>query len=131
MDSPGSGWKSFAGVILVVVGFFNAIDGLVALFNANRLSGVTAGSANLPVTTNLQAWGWLVLIIGVVLIFAGFGVFTGALWARTVAIFAVSFNLVVQFTYSAHYPLWSLMVITIDVLLLYGLVVHGAPDSEQ
>jgi hypothetical protein len=86
--------------------------------------------ANLPITTNLQTWGWLVLILGVILIWAGFGVFSGATWARTVGIFVASFNLVVQFAYTAHYPLWSLMVITIDILIIYGLVVHGAPDEQ-
>ena len=130
MDSPGTGWKSFAGIILIVVGFFNALDGLIAIINSNRLQGAANGNANLPVTTNLQAWGWLVLIIGAVLIWAGFGVFSGATWARAVGIFACSFNLVVMFAYTAHYPLWSLMVVAIDILVIYGLVVHGAPDEQ-
>src|SRR5262245_32373498 len=130
MDSPGTGWKSFAGIIMIVVGFFNALDGMIAIINANRLQGATNGHANLPITTNLQTWGWLVLIIGVILIWAGFGVFSGATWARTVGIFVCSFNLVVQFAYTAHYPLWSLLVITIDILIIYGLVVHGAPDEQ-
>src|SRR4249920_15223 len=102
MDDAGYGWRSFAGILIIIAGFFNAIDGLVAIINANRIQGVVNGHATLPVTDQVSSWGWLVLIVGIVMIFAGFAIFSGATWARVVGILVASVNMVVQFSYLAH-----------------------------
>src|SRR4051812_27570608 len=89
----GVGWQLFAGMLLVVVGAFNCIDGLVAISNANYFTNVTNGSDDLPITDTVKTWGWVVLIVGIVMIAAGFGVFSGAMWARIAAIVVVGVNM--------------------------------------
>ncbi len=129
-DDAGYGWRSFAGILIIIAGFFNAIDGLVAIINANRIQGVVNGQATLPVTDKVSSWGWLVLIVGIVMIFAGFAIFNGATWARVVGIVVVSINMIVQFSYLAHFPFWSFTMILVDTLVIYGLVVHGRPERR-
>jgi hypothetical protein len=119
----GVGWQLFAGMLLVVVGAFNCVDGLVAISNANYFSNVTAGTDDLPITDNVRTWGWVVLIAGVVMIAAGFGVFSGAMWARIAAIVIIAVNMLMQFTYLAHFPLWSFTMILLDVMVIYALAV--------
>lgn len=129
-DDVGYGWRSFAGILITISGFFNAIDGLVAIINANRIQGVVNGQVTLPVTDKVSSWGWLVLIVGIVMIIAGFSIFSGATWARVVGIVVVSINMVVQFSYLAHFPFWSFTMILVDTMVIYGLVVHGRPERR-
>jgi len=124
-----SGWKMFAGIMLLVVGFLNAFDGLVAITQANYIRRNTGGV--LPITNNVKTWGWIALIIGVIIILAAFGVLSGATWARIVGIFVASVNLVFQFAYLGHYPFWSFTVIVIDILIIYGLSAHGGREYEE
>jgi hypothetical protein len=124
-----SGWKMFAGIMLMIVGFLNAFDGLVAITQTNYIRRNTGGL--LPITNNVKTWGWVALIIGVIIILAAFGVLSGATWARIVGIFVASVNLVFQFAYLGHYPFWSFTVIVIDILVIYGLAAHGAPEYED
>jgi hypothetical protein len=124
-----SGWKMFAGIMLLVVGFLNAFDGLVAITQANYIRRNTGGV--LPITNNVKTWGWIALIIGVIIILAAFGVLSGATWARIVGIFVASVNLVFQFAYLGHYPFWSFTVIVIDILIIYGLAAHGGREYEE
>jgi hypothetical protein len=130
-DTAGYGWRSFAGILIIIAGFFNIIDGLVAVINANRIQGVVNGQANLPVTDQLSSWGWLVLIVGIVMVCAGFAIFNGATWARVVGILVASINMVVQFSYLAHFPFWSFTMILVDIMIIYGLVVHGRAEPDR
>jgi hypothetical protein len=129
-DTVGYGWRAFAGILVLIAGFFNCIDGLVAIINANRIEGVVNGKATLPVTDDLSSWGWVVLIVGVVMVVAGFAIFNGATWARVVGIVVVTLNMVVQFSYLGHFPFWSFTMIMVDTLAIYGLVVHGGPERR-
>jgi Ca2+/Na+ antiporter len=129
-DDVAYGWRSFAAIMIIIAGFFNAIDGLVAIINANRIQGVVNGHATLPVTDKVSSWGWLVLIVGIVMIIAGFSIFGGATWARAVGIVVVSINMMVQFSYLAHFPFWSFTMILFDTMAIYGLMVHGRPERR-
>jgi hypothetical protein len=116
------GWVWFAGIVLVTIGFFNAISGLVAVFSPNSLVGVTdAGIVVLDVST----WGWIHLVIGVLLVLTGFALLSGRGWARMVAIVLVVLNAIAQFTTLQVTPWWSLITIVLDVFVLWALVVHG------
>lgn len=123
-----SGWKSFAGIMIMVGGFLNCFDGLVAITQAGYVERNVSG--NFPITDNVKHWGWAALILGVILVLAGLGIFTGATWARLVGIVVASLNLIFQFGYLGHFQLWSFTMIVIDILVIYGLAAHGAPDSE-
>jgi hypothetical protein len=114
--------------MILVAGVFNLIDGLVGLYRVNYFESVTGGQVQLPVTDDIQAWSWVAVIAGVVLVFAGFGIFTGSLWARVIGVAAASLNLILQFAYVAHYPLWSLAMMIVDGFVIYALAVHGGPD---
>ncbi|KAJ8140199.1 hypothetical protein OY671_006606 [Metschnikowia pulcherrima] len=116
------GWVWFAGIVLVTIGFFNAISGSVAVFSPNSLVGVSdAGIVVLDVST----WGWIHLVIGVSLVLTGFASSSGKGWARMVAIVLVVINAIAQFTTSQVTPWWSLVTIVLDVFVSWALVVHG------
>lgn len=129
MQERVSGWKMFAGLMLMIVGFLNVFDGLVAITQSNYIERNTGGL--LPITNNVKTWGWAALIIGVVIVLAGFGVLFGAMWARVVGIALASINLIFHFGYLGHYPFWSFTVIVIDILIIYGLAAHGGPEYEE
>ena len=128
MESPGYGWKTFAGIMLMIVGFMNVFDGVVAITQSNYISRNTGGL--LPLTNNVKNWGWVELILGVIVVLAGFGVLSGATWARVVGILVASVNLMFQFAYLGHYPFWSFTLIVIDILVIYGLAAHGGRVDE-
>ena len=123
------GWKMFAGIMLMIVGFMNIFDGLVAITQSNYISRNTGGL--LPLTNNVKNWGWAELIIGVIVVLAAFGVLSGATWARIVGILVASINLMFQFAYLGHYPFWSFTLILIDILVIYGLAAHGGREFEE
>ena len=116
--STWSGWVVFAGVLLVVIGSLNAIQGLVALFKDDVYAVTGTG---LVVTTNFTAWGIALIIWGAVMIMAGLGLFSGKEWARWFGIIVVVINLIGQFAYFSAFPLWSLIVIGLDAAILFGL----------
>jgi hypothetical protein len=119
--STWSGWIWFAGTILIIGGFFTAIEGLVALF---RNEYYVVGSDGLLVF-DMTAWGWIHLIVGVCAVLTGITLFSGAAWARVVAVLLVSFNAVSQLAFLAAYPIWTTIIIAMNVLVIWAVVVHG------
>jgi len=123
MESDGFGWKVFAGIMILIVGVLNVFDGLVGLTQKSYVEQFTNGQ--LPVTHNIKNWSWVVLIIGVVMILAGFLIFSGNMFGRVVGILVASLNLLVQLAYLNHNTFWSFTMILIDILVIYGLAAHG------
>jgi hypothetical protein len=113
---PG-GWAFFAGILLFIVGVFNIIWGLTALFNDSAL---TVGEEAL-IVWDFTAWGWIHLILGIVLVLTGLGLFGGRGWARWLAIFFVMLNAFGQIAWMSTYPLWSVLIITLDIVIIYHL----------
>ena len=134
MDSAdsglGQGWKSFAGVMIIIAGALNIIDGLVAIVDHTYYAKISSGNVDLTITNNVKTWGWVELILGIILILAGYGIFSGATWARVVGVTVAGINLLVQFAWLPHYPFWSLTMITIDVLIIYGLIAYGGREPS-
>jgi hypothetical protein len=129
MDGRGGGWKTFASIMLIIVGVMNIFDGLVAITQSAYIRRNTGGV--LPVTNDVKVWGWIALILGVIIVLAAFGVLQGATWARVVGITIAGLNLIFQFAYVDHSPFWSFSVIIIDILIIYGLAAHGGPEYEE
>ena len=123
MESDGFGWKVFAGIMILIVGVLNVFDGLVGLTQENYVKQFTNGQ--LPVTNNIKTWSWVVLIIGVIMILAGFLIFSGNMFGRVVGILVAALNLLVQLAYLNHNTFWSFTMILIDILVIYGLAAHG------
>ena len=115
------GWIFFAGFMMILVGSLNLIYGLVALFNDEWVVWGNRGSVLLDIT----AWGWIHAALGAIVILAGIGIMTGNLAARIVAVIVVGGSLIVNFAAIPVYPVWSLVAITIELLVLWALIVHG------
>ena len=128
MENDGAGWKLFAGIMILIVGTMNVFDGLVGITQVNYIKRYTGGQ--LPVTNNVKTWSWVVLIIGAVMILAGFLIFAGNMFGRVVGIIVASLNALVQLAYLNHNTFWSLTMILIDILVIYGLAAHGGRLDE-
>jgi hypothetical protein len=115
------GWVYFAGFLMILQGVFQAILGLTALLNDKFY---VAAQGHLLVLDYTQ-WGWIHLLFGVLVIVAGTSVFNGSTWARVVGALLAAGNLVLQFAFVSAYPLWSIILMIIDVLIIYALTVHG------
>jgi hypothetical protein len=115
------GWVYFAGTMLVLVGTFNLIEGLVALFNDQYYVPTQQGLLVFDITR----WGWIHLIMGGLAVIVGIGLVTGAMWARIAGVALAGLNAIAQLAFLSAYPLWATIVITIDVLIIWALIVHG------
>jgi hypothetical protein len=116
------GWIVFASMMMILVGSFQAIVGLTALFKDDYYL-VTSGG--LVVAVDYTAWGWTHLALGVVAVAAGIGLLAGQTWARVVGIAFAMVSAIVNMAFIAAYPLWSVIVITLDVFVIYAIAVHG------
>jgi len=120
--SAWSGWVTFAGIMLIMVGAFQIIEALTALF---RRTYYTVNNDHLLVRVNYTGWGWIHLVLGVLLVCAGLGLFTGQMWARVVGVVLAGLSAVANLVFIAAYPFWSLTVIFLDILVIYAIAVHG------
>lgn len=116
------GWVVFGGVMMIVLGAFQAIEGLVALFN-NEFYLV--GAEGFVINLDFTAWGWVHLIVGVVAILCGLGVLAGNTAARIGGIVLATISALINLAFIPAYPVWSVMVIALDVIVIYALAVHG------
>jgi hypothetical protein len=121
------GWIWFGGAMMILLGLFNVIEGLVALFNTRYY---VVGPQGLLVF-NLSNWGWIHLIIGVLAVVAGVALFTGALWARVVAVVLATINALAQLAFLSAYPLWATIVIALDVVVIWAVIVHGGEAKSE
>lgn len=116
------GWAYFAAFMMMFLGIFQGITGLAGIFKDTFY--VTA--QNHLLVFNYHTWGWINLIIGIVIFFAGLELLrSGAVWARVVAVLLAGLSLIANITFIEAYPLWSIIMGLIDVLVIYSLTVHG------
>ena len=116
------GWIAFAGIMMVMLGTFHIIQGLIALFNDEYFLVTKSG---LAVTADFTTWGWVHLIGGVVVVAAGICVFMGQIWARALGVFVAMLSAVFNLGFLAAYPIWSSIMILVDILVIWALTVHG------
>ncbi|MCO6009125.1 hypothetical protein NE236_29550 [Actinoallomurus purpureus] len=112
-----SGWLSFAGILAIVVGLFNVIDGLVALLRADYYLVTDRDILILGFT----AWGWIWLILGAVQIVVGAGIMAGRMWARTAGVALAVLAALGHLVFLRAFPVWSVMVIALCVIVVYAL----------
>ena len=122
------GWVVFGAAMMVLLGTFHAIAGLVALFNETYF---VAPAADLVVSVSYDTWGWAHLIGGLVVLGVGIGLFTGATWARVLGVGIAMLSAIVNLAFLAAYPVWSIMMITLAVLVIYAITAHGAEIKNQ
>ena len=117
----------FGGIILVMVGGFQTIQGFVALF---RDEYYLVSPNGLVVEVDYTAWGWTHLLIGLVAIATGIGVMVGQTWARVLGIVIAVLSALVNIAFLSAYPIWSTIIIAMDVLVIYALAVHGREAAD-
>ena len=117
-----TGWVVFASFMMILVGSFQAIQGLVALFDDGFYAVRPDG---LVVNVNYNVWGTVHLILGALLLLSGVGVLSGNVAARTVGVLLAGLSALANMAFIGAYPFWSLLIITVDVLVIYALTVHG------
>ena len=123
-----AGWVLFGAMMMILLGALHAIAGLVALFNTGYY---VVPSANLVVSVNYTAWGWAHLILGVVALAAGFGLFTGQMWARVLGIGVAVISAIANFVFIPAFPLWCMTMLVLDVLVIYAIAAHGRELQNQ
>jgi hypothetical protein len=123
-DIAGSGWLTFAATMLGLVGILCVIDGIVAL---SRSKYFVANQTY--VFSDLRTWGWITLIVGVIAILAAGGILAGSQWARWFGMIAAGLNMIAQFSFAKGYPVWTLIIIACDILVIYALAVYGGRRS--
>jgi hypothetical protein len=122
------GWVYFAGILMMVNAVFQIITSLTALFNDQLF---VAGVDRLWVV-DITTWGWVHLLLGTILFFAGGAVMAGKMWGRVVGIILATLGMMVNFAFIPVYPLWSILMVVVSGLVIYALVAHGdeAADLE-
>lgn len=118
------GWTGlmvFAATMMIIGGMLNAIYGLVAIVNDTWLVFTNTSVLLL----DISAWGWFHLILGIALMVAGFGVMVGNTAARVVGVIVASLHIVVNFALMPLYPLWSITIIALSILVIWALTAHG------
>lgn len=120
--SAWTGWVMFGAMMMILLGAFQAIAGLVALFDNGYY---LVGSNGLVININYTGWGWIHLIVGLAAIAAGVGLFRGAMWARVTGIAVAAISAIANFLWMPAYPLWALTMIALDVVVIYAIAAHG------
>ena len=131
MSTKGSmaGWIGFAGIVMLILGMIDFFQGLIALFD-DQYFVVTASGF---LVVDLTAWGWIMLIWGVVLVLAGLGLLGGQGWARWFTIVVVALNFFAQlgFLGNSNYPLWALTALALNVVVLYALTARWSESQAD
>ena len=124
LEERGSGWIAFAGIMLIIVGILDIINGLWALDHKDSAGQV----AELLYENKLDTWGWIMLIWGVLVLISGFLVFSGSQFGRWIGILAASIAMIVNMTWIFAFPIAALVEVLLAALVLYALVVYGGRD---
>jgi hypothetical protein len=126
-----SGWIAFAAFVIIIVGGMDALQGFVAIIKDEYVVATPKGIALVDVT----AWGWITLLWGGLLILAGIGLLGGSGWARWLAIIGVGVNAIQQVAFMANYPqaypLWNLLIVALNILVLYALTARWEGFKES
>jgi hypothetical protein len=124
------GWVGFAGFLMVLSGIFQIIAGLVGIFRDSFFL-VSNNSNQLLLVNNVHTWGWINLIIGSIVLLAGISLFSGSTWSRVVAVFVAMGAAITNLVSMSLYPVWSIIGITLSVVIMYAVIVHGGELEEQ
>lgn len=124
-----AGWIGFAGTMMVIIGGIDFFQGLIALFEDEYFVVTRSGY----LVVDLTAWGWIMLIWGILVVLVGLALMAGQSWARWVSIVFVSVNIFGQlgFLGNSNYPLWALTALTLNIIVLYALIVRWDESQRQ
>jgi hypothetical protein len=119
-DEEGGGWILFAGIMLMLVGLLNVIWGIAAIADSSFFIHDTR-----YILSNLNTWGWVTLILGVVQMLAAYSIWAGNQFGRWVGITVAGLSAIGALMSIPAYPFWSLAIFAVDILVIYGLSAYG------
>jgi hypothetical protein len=120
-SSAAAGWSMFAGIMLGVIGVMGIIQGIVAVAKDEFYVIGQEWVFEFDVTT----WGWIHIILGIVLLASGIGIFSGNVLARTVGVVVAAVAMIANFAWLPYYPIWSIIIIAICIAVIWALTLHG------
>src|SRR5918994_6243289 len=125
-----SGWANgfilFAAIMMIMVGIWQALQGLIAIFE----NEFYVATRNYLFQFDATTWGWIHLLLGLVVAFAGWGLLSGRTWARAAAIALAVLSAIANFLFIPYYPFWSLLIITLDIFVIWAIAAHGGDLRE-
>jgi hypothetical protein len=128
-DQEVSGWAvgaiAFAATMMTLIGVFQALNGLVAIFDDNFFTD----ARNYTFDLNVTAWGWIHLFVGIAVFATGLGLFARRTWAGVTAIMLCMLSALTNFFFIPYYPIWSLLVIGLDIWVIWALTRPGAINT--
>jgi hypothetical protein len=126
-----SGWAAgfvlFAALMMIMAGIWQALAGLIAIFE----NEFYVATRNYTFQFDATTWGWIHLLLGVVVGLAGLGLMAGQTWARVVGIVLAVLSATANFLFIPYYPFWSILVITLDIFVIWALAAHGGELREE
>jgi hypothetical protein len=130
-EPPPSGWAVgltlFAGVLMIIAGGFQAFAGLVAITEDEFY----ATTPNYVLQLDTTRWGWAHLLLGLIVVGAGFAVLKGKVWGRVVAIILASLSALANFAFIPYYPFWSITILALNVFVIWALTTHGRDITRK
>ena len=124
-----AGWIGFAGIVMLILGSIDFIEGLIAIFNDKYYVVTSSGFLVFDLTT----WGWVMLLWGILLFCAGLALMAAQDWARWFTIIVVSLNVLAQlgFLGNSQYPLWTLTAMTLNIVVLYAVTARWSASKDD
>lgn len=120
------GFTFFAAMMMIMIGTFHAIAGLAAIIE----NTFYAATQNYILEFDVSTWGWIHLIVGVIVLLAGFALFSGAVWARMIGVILALLSAIANFAFIPYYPVWSIVMIAVNVTVIWALTAHGRDVVE-
>ena len=124
-EATAGGWATgltvFAGVMMIMAGAFQAFAGLVALFE----NEFYVATRNYLLQFDATTWGWIHLLLGLLVMLAGFAVLAGQTWGRVVGITLAVLSALANFAFLPYYPFWAMTIIALDIFVIWALATHG------
>ena len=114
------GLSLFAGILMMITGLFNAMEGVVALAR----NEVYVLAPRYIFAFDLTTWGWIQIVLGIIVLAAGIGVVTGRLWGRVVGITIAALTMLANFAFIPYYPIWSMLIIALNVFVIWALCIY-------
>ena len=115
------GFILFAAIMMIMVGVFQALQGIIAIFE----NEFYVATRNYTFQFDATTWGWIHLLVGLLVAFAGWGLLSGRTWARVVALTLAVLSAITNFLFIPYYPFWALLLITLDIFVIWAVAAHG------
>jgi hypothetical protein len=121
------GFTVFAAVMMLMAGAWQALAGLIAIFE----NEFYVPTRNYIFQFDATSWGWIHLVLGLIVAFAGWGLLSGRTWARLVGITLAALSATANFLFIPYYPFWAILIIAVDIFVIWALAAHGREFREM